>query len=110
MIAVALWIGFKPLPDRPGVQRGNRVLLFAISLPIAAIYATCASRLAKREKWVWSLSLVKTAFDIPTPLFPFALACLIVLIKEKNQIEFGINTKPQSAPENPPQGARHPNP
>ena len=95
MLAVALWIGFKPLPDRPGVQRGNRTLLFAITLPMAAIYATCASRLAKREKWVWGLTLAKTALDIPTPLFPFALACLIVLVQDKTQIEFGIKSKPQ---------------
>ena len=97
LIAVALWIGFKPLPDRPGVQRGNRTLLFAITLPMAAIYATCASRLAKREKWVWGLTLAKTALDIPTPLFPFALACLIVLVQDKNQIAFGIKSKPQQA-------------
>jgi len=95
VLAVALWIGFKPLPDRPGVQRGNRTLLFAITLPMAAIYATCASRLAKREKWVWGLTLAKTALDIPTPLFPFALACLIILVQDKNQIEFGIKSKPQ---------------
>ena len=104
LLAVALWIGFKPLPDRPGVHRGNRTLLFAITLPMAAIYATCASRLAKREKWVWGLTLAKTALDIPTPLFPFALACLIVLVQDKNQIEFGIKSKPQQGV--PPYGAQ----
>lgn len=95
LIAIAIWIGFKPLPNRPGAQRGNRTLLFAITLPMAAIYATCASRLAKREKWVWGLALAKTGLDIPTPLFPLALACIIVLLQEKNQIEFGIKSKPQ---------------
>ena len=105
LLAVALWIGFKPLPDRPGIQRGNRTLLFAITLPMAAIYATCASRLAKREKWVWGLTLAKTALDIPTPLFPFALACLIILVQDHNQIEFGIKSKPQQGgPAYPPQG------
>ena len=104
VLAVALWIGFKPLPDRPGLLRGNRTLLFAITMPMAAIYATCASRLAKREKWVWGLTLAKTALDIPTPLFPFALACLIVLVQDKNQIEFGIKSKPQQGV--PPYGAQ----